>query len=79
MLKPVGKNFLVDERREEAWRVFFQPRVWMGRVGMVAGTVAWFEPWRRYTFNPAVNMRFDTEMLVEIAGFLEALKLEEQR
>lgn len=52
------------DRRTKIWSVV------AARGGVVLGSVAWYNHWRRYCFFPAGDVLFDVECLKEIVGFI---------
>lgn len=42
--------------------------------GGVLGRIAWYGPWRCYTFDPEYGTTFNDSCLCDIAGFMERAK-----
>lgn len=50
----------------------------MSKGGGSLGTVQWYAPWRRYTFEPWGSTTFDAACLREIASFCESRTVEQK-
>ena len=70
MATSIGEYLAVEElpqaegRKTKRWSVIAK------RSGMSLGVIAWYGPWRQYTFDPEAGTTFNVGCLNDIARFL---------
>lgn len=73
----IGKYLVVDEQEKKPGR---KTSWWWveNRSNEYLGEIAWYSPWRQYTFSPSGAAIFSSGCLSDIAVFLKK-KTQEQR